>query len=751
MSNENRPAKNIDSPSAKDQGNNNIDNNVPAKTSLVEKIVGNNYFLLEIYFKNTINLVKSIIIKNDNEAKLYNEYLFNLYNVTTDITDRSSWRYYRHILGLYHQVDSPIYLTSADNLTTIELTKSNIQLHKKTKEELLTFGLYYKELVDKYPEQELYIKSIITDINYNYNDIEKMEDYTILGYNKNLIEDRENSLMFELQENIDNHKVIWLIPYYSISDTLFLAAQLSIFYNFLVTSIISIRLKYAKTNKAHSFHIKNYLASHHSLDLYYDFLTTNQKLFLYKNLLYLDNHSGNNEVFSIMIDKLFTEYNISMVGYNYRQHNDLDADDYINYSFNQKLLNKKNLIYSSDNFNITDIKNKEKNLANSNEKHLNFNLDKIDHNFKNSLLNILCTKDLETIVIDQTDIVKNELIPTILDYWAYLCKEDKMNFIINFINPITNNEISLPVKDAFKLYIIALFYSNNEHITVFPVYTIKRVYRDILPTNDFIFKQFFKKKHWYESDLNTIKSYIPSYTNIITSYQFEKFLTSIYHLNIGLWLYLCNISDKDTEGQYNLMIDRLHMEDEYIFNDETVAEFLFRYNLSDLVNYDTTTLFSFSIDIMDLVYDGKLKTLSQLKYIQKAMTDIFKQFKSYSTQLVNNYYSYDIEILGLKDTRCSISEDAIFKLYMLSMSKLTIEEISMKKLKHQSDLSINTYDASSYKDNIEINLCSDQITTCKKSDKEVVKISKLNITLANNVWEANISSDADLKFLALNS
>ena len=148
------------------------------------------------------------------------------------------------------------------------------------------------------------------------------DNFKIVSYTSTLVEENEHDLMFELQQAIDNYKHIRLIPYYSLSDNLFLTSQYHVFYNFILMKILAIRLKNAKTLKAHTFHIKNYLASHHYLDGSYTHLTKKQSLFLYRNLLYLDNHAGHNSTFNILIDKLFTDRNISIVNYIYKQEND---------------------------------------------------------------------------------------------------------------------------------------------------------------------------------------------------------------------------------------------------------------------------------------------------------------------------------------------------------------------------------------------------------------------------------------------
>ena len=110
-----------------------------------------------------------------------------------------------------------------------------------------------------------------------------------------------------------------------------MASLFQVLYHFILTSLIAIRLTNAKTQLAHSYHVLSYLASHHGLDRHYLFMTKSQRLFLYRNLLYLDNHSGRQHVFKLLIDKIFTDKRVSVVNYRSLQRNQTNSDSYIDY------------------------------------------------------------------------------------------------------------------------------------------------------------------------------------------------------------------------------------------------------------------------------------------------------------------------------------------------------------------------------------------------------------------------------------
>lgn len=723
-------------------------------TSITEKILLNNTLYTDAYYKNTINLVKSISIVNANEAELYNEYLADNYkSVFVDKSDKTSWRYYLHLSGTLHPVDQVVTLISLDNGEPITLDRLSVRLHRITRNELLKFELFYKELVDRFPEQELYIKAVIaTSDPIGINNIIALPDFSIVSHDATQVEDNEDDLIPELQQRINNYKTTSLIPYYAMSDNLFLTSQYHILYTFIFKTILALRLKNAKTLRAHSYHILNYLSSHHYLDQYYHYLSKEQALFLYRNLLYLDNHSGRNDMFKLLIDKLFTERNISVVNYVHSQSNSVDDDNYVDYKFKQRLLNDANLVYAYKDFSLDDIKNKEAVLADGNNDEFTYNAVDIDRKFKNSLFNTLLTKDLETVIVDNTDTVRYKLVPTLIDYWAYLLKHKKMSYLVTVVDPVANQELKLSTKDLFKLFTLVLYKLNGQALTVFPPYTIGRVFNPVIPSTDDLLSTFYRKEYWYTAAVDDIRHNIPAYTNTITSFQFQQFVSSIYQYNIALWLFLTNLDDKDTNGQFELLMNRLQVSEVYTFDDETPAMFLKRIGLDNLLDYDDGALFTLSGAILDNVYDNRLGFLNKYKYIQQALIDVFKKFNSYTVQIIDTYTSTTPLLVGPKDVRVTMSEDSHSKLFTYNAVNLNVEMAygitESAEIIVSDRIEASTGQTDSF--HIPLPFMNDvQSHNVKKVDINLRTIS-VN-SLGNPNWIVTQSSDDDLQFLAFNS
>lgn len=621
-------------------------------TPILTKVLTNNSFYTESYIQDTIRLTKSIIIKNHQEAKLYNDYLAIQIPRYTTPESLNDWRYYSHLVSVTHHTDTPITITSIDNGSTVPLTRATLLIHKKTKRELLKFDLFYDELIKKYPQQQLYIRStIVSPLYATIPDIVALPDYSIVGYDKSLIEENEHDIIPQLQNRINNYKHLWLIPYYQNSDNLFLASQYHILYTFIFTSLLAIRLENAKTMSAHSFHIRLYLASHFDLDKHQIFLSRRQQLYLYRNLLYLANHSGKNLVFNALINELYNEHNVSVVNYVYHQKNELDQDDYTRYTYNQKLLNQKNLPHNTVDYSLDYLGSKESKLAPSNEAEYTYNISSIDRRNKNSKFSTLLTKDLETILVDETDSVRFTLLDTITDYLAYLIKHDQVNFITAITDPVTNTTVRLKCKDLFKLYCICLYALNDLPIDQFPVYRIKNVFAPTLPTKEHLLKLLYTKSFYHKGYIEEILAAIPMYSYIMTSFQFTDFVTSVYKLNIGLWNLLTNYSEKDTNGQFTKIVDELSITEDFIFNDESVTDFLTRVGVKDPRSYSKPNLKVYTFNILDEVFDKKLSYLNRLKKLQDSLNQVFFKFNSYTVQLVNNYYNDNPMLVGMKDRR----------------------------------------------------------------------------------------------------
>lgn len=626
---------------------------------LVERILGSNSLHTQNYLDKTLLLTKSIVLVNNSEATLYNDLVQQKYSVQVDKGNKRSWRYYLHLAGDYHQVDVAMRAVSWDNGEEIILDKESIYRHRATREELLKFGSYYRSIVDAYPEQELLLKSIInTTDRLNINQILELPNHSIISYNLDLVEPQETNLIPRLQERIHHYSISKALPYYALAENLYMAAMYFVLYQFIFMSIINLRLANAKTESAHSYHILNYLASHHRLDNSYPYLDRRQTLFLYRNLKYLNSHAGTNEVFYKLIDKFFTVRRVSVVNYQYKQKNTTDDTGAIEYRFVQKLLNDDNLVFDTRDYSLSEIADKEATVEPGNVKEYFFHSDEIDFKNQQSLEARLATKDLEISIVDNSEDVKHKLLPTTLDYWAQSLNLGINNHLVNFTDPIRGYELSLDSGDAFKLFTVLLHLQAGQRIETIPDYYISRVIRPQLPSNAELLNRLYKISPRLRNMVDDIRVATPRYSNIDSVSDFNNYVLARYKYNLGTWLYLSNIGDKHTNAQMEMVIEQLHYNTIHYQDSENVGDFIRRISFPEVMDYTQDQLFTALTGLIKTVSMDLASSLERNKHVQNTLIEVLDKFKSYSTQIINQYNASEATLTNLEFPYFTLDDSA---------------------------------------------------------------------------------------------
>lgn len=714
---------------------------------MLEQILGNREFIVRNYVDDTIRLVKSITLINDAEAKVYNAQVqetFSTHNVNT--ADKKSWRYFKHISGNLHATDGPLYIKSIDNLEQIELTRDSLLTHIKTREELLKFDRYYKDLITTYPTYELYIKAIITEQKYTLQELINLPNMQIVSYNATLTEEQELDVIDDLQARLNNYAVTWGLTFYSKSDTLFLASQISITYLFILTSILAIRLRNAKTNNAHSFHIKNYLASYHYLDEYYTYMDKEQRLFLYRNLLFINKHAGKNSTFNLLVDKLFTKRGIPLSTYDYYTTDTLDENRDPTYLFKKRYFSPGT---DRREYKLDDIKSKENGIVAGNDQHWTIASEKTHTGLTYTLHNYLTSKDLETTLYDFTDNVKYKLLNTILDYTAYMCKNNINNFFIILTNASNTATYTISTNDSFKLLSLLLYRYNGHSITEFPDYTIKHVRRKVQPSSEFLLGKLYKKKYHYRKELEDILFHTEQYPQIIvSSYQFYNFVNKQYLTDIALWLYLSNKSDGDDEGQLSELIHEMYTDELYTLNTETVDSFIDRLSLQEINSYARDEILILFNKVLNLLFDNRYDELFNIKFIQKALIGIFNKFKSYTVQIIDEYSANDIVLTGAKDNRTSVGTDIHSFLYFMTLQKFSVQDLSVVKSGYDVNTSVNTIAGYFYKAELPISFITKIATNANIGIITPVKVYATVLKVIPPHYLVSQNTQENLLFLA---
>lgn len=376
--------------------------------------------------------------------------------------DKLSWIYYQNLAGIKHPTNKDIIITYLENNESAPLTKERMLNSPLTRKTLLGAGDKFKELCATYPGEEVYIRGCLYDI-----DIKTAINApagTILGYNKCLVETQEYSFIPELQEYIYNFLSRWHVREYTLTDDLYLPSMLGILYASLPNKIMNIRNKYSLTAEAHTFHLQNFFESHMNIWNEVRILKKETQYWLYKNLRWMMKHVGKGETFHKLAWKILETNNIGIGKYN------VQVPD-----FDDRLLNNRNIKQSSY-FKPTSIVQTEKlndayDIGNRADTALDnlvaremqevdiietptytgridYMVEQEVHDVNESRLLKQGTKVLDLLTVKLFLSRGIDPFQIAVDYWAYLVKEGKFDFGIDYRDANTEIDIDSNISAA---------------------------------------------------------------------------------------------------------------------------------------------------------------------------------------------------------------------------------------------------------------------------------------------------------------
>ncbi len=454
----------------------------------------------KLFVQNAIDLAKTIVIKhglvNDaiNSALIYQGYSVNLSPASTDVnyeTPWRTWKYYQNLAGLYYTdangrpVDTAMTVLSVvgdGSVQPIAFDIPNLVMRPATLR-AYEYGSYlYKALVQRFPLQEALIQGILdtatsigstaaisaaelqTITDGRMDSFYNATDGTIVAYSGQFIEVQETDLMSRLQTWVTMFFNDWFNTQYSVTDDLYVPTALGILYVMMPNVIMNIRLSNCHTIRAHSFHIQQYLESSGQLGQYVPYMNTQQMLWLYRNVKWVQRNAGRQSTFEALVANIMTAGNLPLSGYDI-------VHDLTPMANNQSLLPNVNMVSvplnfldtlnTSSNETVDYIVNKE--VVFSRDQ----NLDVVDteteitETMQTSVQSSMTTKVLESIYENTIDAVTFPLADILFDYWPYLASLGLYETDVYVTPPGTSAPILLSPINAFILYIYAWAYGNN--------------------------------------------------------------------------------------------------------------------------------------------------------------------------------------------------------------------------------------------------------------------------------------------------
>lgn len=606
-----------------------------------------NYY--NLYIESVLDLSQTIVIKSEESATAINNYLKMVYgDSTVDSYDKTSWKYYKNICGQYHSTDKLITITSLDTLEKITFSNDNLKIHKATNSAYQYGTRQYNELISNYPDKEQLIIGILYPADMDY--AISSPDGTIVSYPKHLVESNEISLIEKLNRSIEVYKIRWHNVQFGVTDSLYSAAHMGLLYLSLVPMILNARLAACKTNEVHSFHVRQYLASHGMLDIYLNHMTIKQALFFYRNIAYIERNNGKREIFQWLTEHIMTERGLPLSEFTMK-HNETDMLDnlYPTITFKKKLLNQSYNNQEKVTYSLTEILDKEFPLVIGNPNYIEEHTPTILNKFNNSLSSVVTTKMLESSVIDYTDATPYTLQSILMNEWIDLSSKNLYNVYISFKNPRTGEKITLIAKDAY-IYLMYIFAKSiGSNINKIPSFIALRAQRIPKPSvNDLM--SVADSKYISTSIAEEIISYQPDIPEDKPTVSVEAFYNqsvSVFNAcqrQIGI---ISNQQHQYRRGLVYNMVCRMYTDNVIHFPEEGLlySDWL-SFNNLPLVDFTLTENLELYKNIYEAATGSLLNTTDTVRNLQKAMIELFKQLSSYSIQFVSELNTSNIKVLN---------------------------------------------------------------------------------------------------------
>ena len=603
--------------------------------------MNSNYY--KIYINKVFQLAQTLTIKSEATANGMNQYVALYYGAgAVDALYPKTWKYYLNISGQYHPTDTVMTVVSMDTVQEIVFSKETLAVHRATAREYAYGGRKYKELLARYPSQEMLILGILYPCDIDVAVAAK--DGTILSYPTELVESNEYSLIARLQQWIDGYKTRWVNQQYGISDELYQAVSHGILYLNLVPAILTLRQDACKTNEAHSFHIQQYLASHDGLDVYLPHLTKRQALFLYRNIDYLERNAGRRETFDWLLEHIMSERGIPLAEYTMRHSLANQPDELLpDVRFRKKQINLDIGAVAPLTYDISQMLDKEYRAARDNRPYKDDYVHSTAELTENSLSNVVLTKVLESSMFDYSNSTPYTLESTLVNHWLFLSSKGLYNTYVGVNNPRTGERIPVSVKDAYVMMWYAFCRSINIELVEVPEFYAKRVCllprataQELLTVVDSTVSQ---------AQAQQLLDLQPLITTTISTEAFYRLCSEINTGENLQRVYYCQEEHQLKRAMVKNLVSRMYSDN--IVRLEPAGKSYASWFTDRNIDTSGFTKDDFNKLYLELVKQATglaLTTTNSLKSLQAAMIGLLTRLSSYSVQYLTEINNIDIQL-----------------------------------------------------------------------------------------------------------
>lgn len=588
---------------------------------------------IQAYLDLNKTLVKTLLIKSTYGIYAINKELTLQYGESAvDRYNPSSWKYYKNLAGEYHHTDTPMNVISLDTRQEILFSVENLKQHAATAEGYQYGTRFYHALIAQFPTQEFLIHGIL-----NPCDKAKAiaaENGTILSYPPALVDENETTLIMELESFIKLYQARWDVSAFALTDPYYGTVQRALLALQLLPKLLNLRLKRCKTDEVHTFHLQQYLASHHKLDRWLPYLTREQALWLYRNVGYLERNSGKVDNFQTLLKNLLDKRGIPVAEYSIRQFASFDNNGYPILQARRRQVGAVLPASQESHIDMDLFFEKEQKTAYGNPRYFELSKKRMTHALAVSPSSVIKTKDLESVMVDLTDSIPDPLPDVMLRQWVAMTHQGLYNVVIDFQDPKTTETFSLLSWDAivYMLYLTCRMENlpfsfipatANVKFRLHPKPNVSELTRLIEPglealipiAEDLVMKQ-------------------PELSDCFSVDSFNKLATKIYTECTRQWYLLSGTDDLYARGVLEKMILKLYGSSLRDFSKGEEAEVWRARNNLPVYDRSYTEAQELIKEIFERATGYRIDETKKLRNIQKALIELFETLSSYSIQFM---------------------------------------------------------------------------------------------------------------------
>ena len=603
----------------------------------------------DIYRAQVIEMAKTMTIKSLATAFTINDTL-KLMGHQINEEDLSSWKYFMNMAGQYHSLDTVMTVVSLDTLQTIEFTVTNLQTHRATRDAYVFDSRYYRELLSRYPNQETLILGILNPVDLNT--AIAAPDGAILYYDPKLVEENETNLIPRLQEWVDGVYARWHVSAYQLTDDLYVPAFLSMLYTFIPTAILNIRNSNCHTRYAHSFHIREFLASHGKLHVFLDYLTKAQMLWLYRNIRYIHRNAGKQGTMDWLVENILTVRDIPLAEWN-MVHNLEEMPDtalYPKVEFVRTPLNFGRHLAGKDVKTIEDMLNDEQPIARGNRRVQDEAEVEIRRQMETSIRNEYPTKVLESSMLDMKDAFPFTFADFLLNHWLFLSHTERYNSYINFEDPRTGEHTTMAVGDAFVVFLYALNRKFGIELPQVPILQADLVRRIPMPTREMI-RDKTEAKYLSDEILDKYYEILPPVGTYISIAGFREGMSKCYDALKQQWFIWTQQEHYRVRGQAEIAGLFFYQDYTCDLAEEQTYESWFAERSMNYGAYTDLECDLLAETILTKATGADLFQEISLAELQEALIRLMSRLSSYTVQYLYEINDSPIKILDWNQVR----------------------------------------------------------------------------------------------------